>query len=44
MPKDKLGKTGDAPLVKQGQTTDGKYGSNPDAKAKGARGVRELNP
>ncbi len=34
MPKEKLGKTGNAPIVKQGQTQDGKFGSDPNAQSR----------
>jgi hypothetical protein len=34
---------GKAPIVKQGQTTNNQYGSNPNAQAKGRSGARDLN-
>lgn len=38
-----LRKTGSASIDKQGQTTNGRYGSNPDARGKGSPTVRDLN-
>lgn len=34
MPKQTLGKTGDAPIKHQGHTTNGNFGSNDSAKAR----------
>lgn len=42
MPKPNLGKTGNAPIVQQGHTADGKYGSDPGAQGKGKRKVTDL--
>jgi len=43
-PLKKIGsKTGSAPIQRQGHTTDGQHGSNPDAKRKGNPSVRDLN-
>lgn len=38
-----IGRTGNASVMKQGQTTDGRHGSNPDAKVKGNANVRDLS-
>jgi len=35
-------KTGNAPIKRLGQTTDGKFGSDPNRKAKGDSTVRDL--
>lgn len=35
--------TGSAPIVKQGHTSNGDFGSNPTAKTKGRGSVRDLN-
>lgn len=37
-------KTGDAPVVRQGQTASTKHGSDPNMKAVGRPAVRDLNP
>ncbi len=42
MPGAKIGKTGNAPILRQGQTEDGMYGSNPSAKQKGDKPARDL--
>lgn len=44
MPDPKIGKTGNAPIIKQGQTTDEKYGSNPDYQNKVRGKARDLTP
>lgn len=31
-------------IIKQGHTTNGKFGSSPDAKVKGGNAVRNLDP
>lgn len=33
---------GNAPIVKQGQTTNGQFGSNPNAQPKGRSSARDL--
>lgn len=43
MPKRITANTGQAPTVKQGHTTDGKHGSNPNLKVRGGQSVRELS-
>lgn len=44
MPGSKIGSsTGKATVTKQGHTTDGQHGSNPQAKVKGRSGVRDLS-
>lgn len=35
--------TGSAPIVKQGHTTNGEFGSNPSAQPKGRGSTRDLN-
>lgn len=35
--------TGNAPIIKQGHTTDGNFGSDPMIKGKGQRPVRDLS-
>lgn len=35
-------KPGNAPIKRQGHTTDGKHGSDPNAKVMGQRAVRDL--
>lgn len=40
--KKPMGKTGRGQIVKQGHTTDGNFGSDPMAKGKGQRPVRDL--
>lgn len=42
MPKASIGKAGNAPLVRQGHTTDGKFGSDPAKQQKGGSTVRDL--
>lgn len=43
MPRGNLtSKTGNAQIKRVGHTTDSKYGSNPNAKVKGSRSVRDL--
>lgn len=37
-----IGKTGNAPIKKQGHTTDGRHGSDPNKGVKGGRSVRDL--
>lgn len=44
MPKDSIGKTGNAPIVKVGHTTNGHFGSNPSATGLTKNPVRELSP
>lgn len=34
--------TGNAQIIRQGHTTDGKFGSSPDRKVKGASSTRDL--
>lgn len=41
--KQPIGRTGNASIMKQGHTTDGRHGSNPDMKVKGGNNVRDLN-
>lgn len=38
----KLGKTGNAPIKKQGQTTDSKFGSDPDKQSRYGGQTRDL--
>lgn len=38
-----VGKTGSATVNKQGHTTDGQHGSNPNAKVKGRGTVQDLH-
>lgn len=38
-----IGKTGKAPIMKQGHTTDGRHGSDPGVQVKGGNNVRDLN-
>ncbi len=33
-----------ATIIKQGHTTNGKFGSDPNVKVKGSSAVRDLNP
>lgn len=42
MPQDIKQNTGNAKIQKQGQTTNRKYGSNPDAKTKGIPDPQDL--
>jgi hypothetical protein len=42
MPKQTGG--GNAPIIRQGHTTNGQFGSDPNKKAKGRQPVRELKP
>lgn len=35
-------KTGNAPIKRQGHTSDNRYGSNPDARVKGGGAVRDI--
>lgn len=46
MPADitKTSKSAGAPIVKQGHTSNGKFGSDPNARVKGGNNVRDLNP
>lgn len=51
MPNPKVGKTGNAPITKQGQTSNGSYGDDPDAKHQrygnrgyGSKGEKDLTP
>lgn len=45
MPDPKLGKTGQAPHIMQGQTTDGRFATDPEIKGRPASAkVRELHP
>jgi len=43
MPKDSIGKTGNAPIVKVGHTTNGHFGSSPSPTPLTKNPVRELN-
>lgn len=40
--KKPIGQTGKAQIVKQGHTTDGNFGSDPMARGKGQKPVRDL--
>lgn len=40
--KEMTQKTGSAPIVRQGHTTNGNYGSNPNAKGRGQNKPRDL--
>lgn len=43
MPRDRFtSRPGNAPIVRVGHTTSGKYGSDPNARVKGSRSVRDL--
>lgn len=43
MPRDTItSKTGNASVMKQGHTTSGKHGTDPNAKVRGGNSVREL--
>jgi hypothetical protein len=44
MPKESMGKTGQAPVVAQGQTTDTRFGSDPNSGTRGKTAVRDLKP
>ena len=38
----KVSKSPDAPIIKQGHTSNNAFGSNPNAKVKGSRPTRDL--
>ncbi len=40
----KVSKAPGTSIMKQGHTTNGKFGSNPDAKVRGGNAGRDLNP
>lgn len=40
----KTSKAAGANIIKQGHTTNGKFGSNPNAQVRGGNAVRDLNP
>lgn len=42
MPRGMTGKTGSAPIVRQGHTATGNYGDDPNAKGKGQKKPRDL--
>lgn len=44
MPDPRMKATGSAPVVKQGHTTDGSFGSDPSKQRKTPREVRNLGP
>lgn len=43
MPNNPLNNSKGANIMKQGHTTNGKFGSSPDMKVKGGDSVRDLN-
>jgi hypothetical protein len=43
MPKGITNKTGNAPIVRKGQTASGVYGDDPNFKGKVKRSIRDLN-
>ncbi len=40
----KVSTSPDTTIIKQGHTTNGKFGSDPMAKVRGGNAVRDLNP
>ena len=42
-PSQAVSAPGNAPIQKQGQTTNGQFGSNPNAQPKGRSSARDLN-